>query len=86
MSEHQEQQEELIQNFKYNFLALLGLLFGVLSFFAFNTIFAPLGLAIAITSYVISQSSWSIPAIILTTFATFFMIMQTLSGGYLLSH
>jgi len=83
LSPEQEKQEELVRAYKYNSIAFIGIIFGGLSFFAFSSIFAPLGLSFAVVSYAVGKASWGVPAIVVTGFALFFTLMQRFGGGFL---
>jgi|GEM_PF-5056679 hypothetical protein len=86
LSQDQIEQESLLKLYKNNAIAVIAILFGIASFVDFNTIFAPLGLVLGVASYYLHQAAWSVPAIMVCGFATLFMLMQTFSGGYLLTH
>ena len=81
-----QQYEQNIKNIKSRFLGVIGVIFASMSFFGLSTIFAPLGLFFAAWSQLIGgKSAWTLAGYIIAGFATFFVFMQLIGGGFLLA-
>ncbi|MGM0624110.1 MAG: hypothetical protein ACQESH_08860 [Campylobacterota bacterium] len=78
--------EQNIKNVKSHLLGVIAVIFASMSFFGLSTIFAPLGLFFAAWSQLIGgKSAWTLAGYIIAGFATFFVFMQVIGGGFLLA-